>query len=81
MNLEDIKASLDSSDPQQRMRGIRELKEYEADVAVPLLKSHLKDPEFLVRSFVAMGFGKKQNAESFAALLEMMKFDSDHEPA
>ena len=31
----------------------------------------------MVRSFVAMGFGKKQNADSFASLLEMMKFDSD----
>ena len=77
MNLDEIKANLDSSDPQQRMKAITSLREYDADIAVPLLKTHIKDQEFLVRSFVAMGFGKKQNADSFASLLEMMKFDSD----
>ena len=77
MDLEQIKTDLDSSDPQKRMKAILGLKDYEADLAVPLLKNHIKDKEFLVRSFVAMGFGKKQNADSFAALLEMMKFDSD----
>lgn len=77
MNIDQIKAALDSSDSQQRMKAIRELKNYETEVAVPLLKAHLKDSEFLVRSFVAMGLGKKQNAESFAALLEMIRLDSD----
>ncbi|MGF1541217.1 MAG: HEAT repeat domain-containing protein [Pleurocapsa sp.] len=77
MNLDQIKINLDSSDPQQRMKAITGLRNYEADIVVPLLKNHIKDKEFLVRSFVAMGFGKKQNAESFAALLEMIKFDSD----
>ena len=77
MDLNQIKTDLDSSDPQQRMKAITGLRDYEADIAVPLLKNHIKDKEFLVRSFVAMGFGKKQNADSFAALLEMMKFDSD----
>ncbi len=77
MNIDQIKADLDSSDSQQRMKAIRELRNYEPDVAVPLLKAHLKDSEFLVRSLVAMGLGKKQNAESFAALLEMIKLDRD----
>jgi HEAT repeat protein len=77
MNIDQIKAALDSSDSQQRMKAIRELRNYEPDVAVPLLKARLKDPEFLVRSFIAMGLGKKQNAESFAALLEMIKLDRD----
>ena len=77
MNLDQIKAFLASSNPQERMKAVRELKDYQPDVAVPLLKTKIKDKEFLVRSFVAMGLGKKQNAESFAALLEMTKFDSD----
>jgi HEAT repeat protein len=77
MNLDQIKTNLDSSDPQKRMQAITGLREYEADIVVPLLKNHIKDKEFLVRSFVAMGFGKKQSAESFAALLEMIVFDSD----
>lgn len=77
MNIDQIKAALDSTDSQQRMKAIRELRNYEPEVAVPLLKARLKDSEFLVRSFVAMGLGKKQNAESFAALLEMIRHDSD----
>ena len=77
MDLDQIKVGLSSTNPQQKMKAIQELRSYEADVAVPLLKANMKDPEFLVRSFVAMGLGKKQNADSFAALLEMMKFDSD----
>jgi HEAT repeat protein len=77
MNIDQIKAGLDSSNSQQRMKAITELRNYEPDVAVPLLKARLKDSEFLVRSFVAMGLGKKQNAESFAALLEMIRHDSD----
>jgi HEAT repeat protein len=59
------------------MKAITELRNYDSDIAIPLLKSKMNDREFLVRSFVAMGFRKKQNAESFAALLEMMKFDRD----
>ena len=77
MNIDQIKNALDNSDPQQRMKAIRELRHYEADIAAPLLLEHVKDREFLVRSFVAMGLGRKRNSESFAALLEMMKFDSD----
>jgi HEAT repeat protein len=37
----------------------------------------MNDKEFLIRSFVAMGLGKKQNAESFAALLKLIEFDRD----
>ncbi|RMF20487.1 MAG: HEAT repeat domain-containing protein [Cyanobacteria bacterium J083] len=77
MKIEEIKASLNSNDSQVRMRGITALKNYETEIAVPLLKSRLEDREFLVRSFVAMGLGKKQNADSFAALLKLMKFDRD----
>lgn len=77
MDLDQIKASLSSTNPQARMKAIQELRNYETDIAVPLLEAQIKDKAFLVRSFVAMGLGKKQNADSFAALLEMMKFDSD----
>lgn len=59
MDIDQIKDALDNSDPQLRMRGIRELRHYEANIAAPLLLQHVKDQEFLVRSFVAMGLGKK----------------------
>ncbi len=81
MNINQIKSLLDSPDPQERIKAVLALRkeetQIETEVAVPLLKAKMDDPEFLVRSFAAMGLGRKQNAESFAALLEMMKFDRD----
>ena len=77
MDLEQIKNALNDSNPQQRMRAIRELRNFEADIATPLLLEHINDAEFLVRSFVAMGLGKKQTDRAYDALLEMTKNDSD----
>ena len=77
MDLEQIKNALNDSDPQLRMRGIRELRNYETDIAAPLLLDRVQDQEFLVRSFVAMGLGKKKSQEAYTALLEMMQSDSD----
>ena len=77
MDIEQIKIALDDSDPQQRMKGIRELRNYEANIAAPLLLNHVDDREFLVRSFVAMGLGRKQSDAAFAALLAMIEDDRD----
>ena len=77
MNIEQIKTDLKNTDPQKRMKAVLELRNQDTETAVPLLTLSMKDQEFLVRSFTAMALGKKQNAESFAALLEMMKFDRD----
>lgn len=77
MDLEQIKNALNDSNPQQRMRAIRELRSFEADIAVPLLLEHTNDSEFLVRSYVAMGLGKKQTDRAYDALLEMTQNDSD----
>ncbi len=75
MNINEIETSLNNPDFQYRLKAIAALKDYSPEIAVPLLTSKLHDPEFLVRSFVSMGFGKQQTAESFAALLQIMKFD------
>ena len=77
MDLQKIEAYLQSPDSYERIKAIAELKNYDSELAVPLLKSKIQDREFLVRSFVAMGLGKKQTAESFAALLQLTKFDRD----
>ena len=77
MDIEQIRSYLQDSDPQKRMTAVRELRHYDAEVAVPLLIGKKNDSEFLVRSFVAMGLGKKQSAESFACLLETIKCDRD----
>ncbi|NEO34576.1 MAG: HEAT repeat domain-containing protein [Symploca sp. SIO3C6] len=77
MELDDIRAALTDSDYQHRLKAIAALREYEPDVAIPLLTSRLNDPEFLVRSFVAMGLGHQQGPESFAALLQMIKLERD----
>lgn len=77
MDIEQIENALNDDNPQQRMKGIRELRNYEADIATPLLLNHVNDPEFLVRSFVAMGLGRKQSEAAFAALLNMSQNDKD----
>ncbi|NES83403.1 MAG: HEAT repeat domain-containing protein [Moorea sp. SIO2B7] len=77
MEIDQIQTYLNSSDSTDRLKAITELRHYDSEVAVPLLKSKIRDREFLVRSFVAMGLGRKQSADSFAALLELMKFDGD----
>jgi HEAT repeat protein len=77
MEIQQIQEYLDSPDPQNRLKALTELKNYDTETVVPLLKSKMNDKEFLIRSFVAMGLGKKQNAESFAALLKLIEFDRD----
>jgi HEAT repeat protein len=68
---------LNSPELKDRLKAIAELKQYDPEIAVPLLTNKMRDPEFLVRSFVARGFGTQQNADSFAALLEMVNLDRD----
>ncbi len=75
MELPEIEAALSNPDFQYRLKAIAALKDYTPDTAVPILIATLHDREFLVRSFVARGLGQQQTAESFAALLEMTKFD------
>jgi HEAT repeat protein len=76
MNLTQIEAELRKSDFQYRLKAISALKVYPSDIAVPLLLQHINDPEFLVRSFVARELGRHQTSESFAALLQIMRFDN-----
>lgn len=77
MNLAQVKASLASSDPQDRMRGITALRHFAPEVAAPLLLNQLDDPEMIVRSFVVMGLGFKQSEAGFHQLLEVMHHDAD----
>jgi HEAT repeat protein len=75
MELPEIEAALSNPDFQYRLKAISALKAYDPETAVPIAIATLKDPEFLVRSFVARSLGQHQTAASFAALLEMTKFD------
>ena len=77
MDINQIEADLKNVDFNIRLKAVKKLWEYDSEVAVPLLISTMRDRAFLVRSFVAMGLGKKQTADSFAALLELVKFDRD----
>jgi HEAT repeat protein len=77
MELHEIQTALTHPDFQYRLKAIAALKAYPSEVAVPLLVSKLQDSEFLVRSFVAMGLGHQKNADSFAALLEMLRMERD----
>ncbi len=78
MNISEIKLLLANENPQLRLRGLVALKGYEAEIAVPILISHRQDEAFLVRSFVAMGLGRKRNQAAYAALLERLPLESDH---
>jgi HEAT repeat protein len=77
MDLTQIKSNLQSPDFQNRLRAITALRQYDPEVAVPLLLNYRDDQEVLVRSFVAMGLGRKQTAGAFTALLEIMQNDGD----
>lgn len=77
MELNQIKAYLDSPEPQNRMKAIVELRHYIPEVVVPLLKQRMYDKEFIIRSFVAMGLGYKQTDEGFDALLHLIIYDND----
>ncbi len=78
MKIEQIETFLKSPNSQQRLKALTELRKYDKEVAVPLLASRVRDPEFIVRSFVAMGLGHKRTSESYKLLLEMMKGDNDY---
>ena len=77
MYLQQISTLLDSTDPQQRMKGITELRHHPPEDAVPLLLQRIDDPEFLIRSFVAMGLGYKQTEQGYEALLEILAHETD----
>lgn len=76
MDLYQIETDLQNSDFQYRLKAISALKDYPPEVAVPLLTKHIQDPEFLVRTFVARELGRQKTSESFADLLQIMRFDN-----
>jgi HEAT repeat protein len=76
MELEQIELDLQKQDFQYRLKAISALKDYPPAVAIPLLSQHTQDPEFLVRTFVARELGNQRTQDSFAALLQIVKFDN-----
>jgi HEAT repeat protein len=75
MELDQIEANLRNEDFQYRVKAISALRNYPPETALPFLIQHIQDPEFLVRSFVARELGRQTSPDSFAALLQIMKFD------
>ncbi|UFP94895.1 HEAT repeat domain-containing protein [Gloeobacter morelensis] len=78
MDIDAVREALASDNPQDRLRGLTQLRNSDTETAVPLLLAKRRDPEFMVRSFVAMGLGRHRTEESFAALLELLKGDGDY---
>ena len=76
MDLNQIESELQNSDFQYRLKAISALKDHPSETAVVVLTKHINDPEFLVRSFVARELGRHQTSESFAALLQIIRFDN-----
>ena len=77
MTIDQIKAELQKPASEAGLQAIPQLKHYEPAIAVPILLNLVQNPDFLVRSLTAMALGKQLTAESFAALLAMVKFDRD----
>jgi HEAT repeat protein len=75
MDLNQIETDLQNTDFQYRIKAIAALKDYSTETVMPLLIKHLQDPEFLVRTFVARELGRQLTSDSFAALLQLMRFD------
>jgi HEAT repeat protein len=73
MELDQIETDLQKQDFQYRLKAIAALKEYPPEVVVPLLTKHIRDPEFLVRSFVARVLGNQLTPESLALLKQIVK--------
>ncbi len=78
MKLQELEAFLDHPNPKLQMQAIAELRHYDPEVAVPLLKRRMYDEQFAIRSFVAQGLGYKRNDEAFSALLDMIDRETDH---
>ncbi len=78
MNISEIKTLLASEDPQLRLRGLVALKDHDSKTAVPLLINQRQDEAFLVRSFVAMGLGRKRTEAGYETLLTMLTTESDN---
>ena len=78
MEIDQIKTYLNSQDSQDRLKALVELRQWDSQVAVPLLISRLQDQEFIVRSFVAMGLGNKRSPAAYKALMTLLKSDQDH---
>ena len=76
MDLNQIETDLKNPDFQYRIKAIAALKDYLPEIAIPILIQHIQDPEFLVRTFVARELGRQKPSESFAALLQIMRFDN-----
>ncbi len=78
MELSDLEAFLDDPNPQLRRKAMTALRQYDPEQAVPLLKRHMYDEQFSLRSFVASGLGHKRNGEAFEALLTLISRETDH---
>ena len=78
MNISEIKDLLASEEPQLRLRGLVALKDHDSETAVPLLIEQRQDAAFLVRSFVAMGLGRKRSEQAYSTLLGMLESETDN---
>ncbi|AFY72114.1 heat domain-containing protein (plasmid) [Thalassoporum mexicanum PCC 7367] len=77
MNIQQIETDLKHPDFHYRIKAIAALRDFPAEVAVPLLREHHQDREFLVRSFVARELGRQKIPASFELLLQMMLCDDN----
>jgi HEAT repeat protein len=78
MQIQQIEVKIDSANPQERMKAIAELRNYEPSVVIPLLQRRINDSEFIIRSLVATELGNQLTDEGFESLLTLIERDPDY---
>ncbi len=77
MEIEQIQTEIVSLDPSKRLKAITALRQYDAQVAVPLLQRFICDKEFVVRSMAANSLGRIRNQAAFDSLVELVRVETD----
>ena len=75
--LKQIKQKLRHQGIYQRKLALDELATTDSDLAIPILKELLQDPDFALRKIAVMGLGNHPRSESFQILKKILEAEQD----
>jgi HEAT repeat protein len=73
-----VATQLESPDLRDRMVALASLRDFPADVALPLIKKVLNDESLQLRSMAVFALGVKATPESYPILIEILANDPDY---
>jgi HEAT repeat protein len=73
-----VSTQLESPDLRDRMVALASLRDFPADVALPLIKKVLNDESLQLRSMAVFALGVKATPESYPILIEILANDPDY---